>query len=96
MLAAALALTLLDSLSYDLFFVVAFVGFLVVSELTEPVRLTPQWRRRLRWLVPPAVLVFGYVVLREVVATLPEGFVPPFVRDGLLLPVGWLALGGVT
>jgi dolichyl-phosphate-mannose--protein O-mannosyl transferase len=73
MLAAALVLALLESLSYELFFVVSLIGFLVVVELTEPIRITPAWRRRLRWLIPPALLVFGYIVVRRILEILPSG-----------------------
>ena len=90
LLVTALVLALLDSLSYELFFVVSLVGFLVVTELTEPVALTPRWRRRIRWFIPPALLVFGLVVLRRVLSILPDELVPPLLRDGFfphLLPV---------
>jgi hypothetical protein len=91
LLVAALVLALLDSLSYELFFVVAFAGFLVVTELTDPVHLTPRWRRRVRWVLPPALLVVGYLVLRRVVSLLPPELVPPLLRDALLVRL--LALG---
>ena len=73
MLCALLALVLLDSLSAELFFVLSLVGFLVVVELTAPFDLTPAWRRRLRWVVLAGLLVFGYVVVRRVLAILPPG-----------------------
>lgn len=82
MLATALLLVLLDSLSYDLFFVVSFIGFLVLTELTDPITLAPRWRRRIKWLIPPALLVFGFVVLGRIVSLLPDEFVPPVLRDG--------------
>lgn len=41
MLAAALVLTLLESLTYERFFDVSLVGFLVVTELTAPFNVTP-------------------------------------------------------
>lgn len=75
MLATALVLALLESLTYDLFFVVSLIGFLVVIELTEPIGIRPEWRRRLRWLIPPALLVFGYIVIRRILAILPPGVV---------------------
>jgi len=75
MLGAALVLALLESLSYELFFVVSLIGFLVIIELTAPINLRPVWRRRLRWLIPPALLVFTYIVIRRILAILPEGVV---------------------
>lgn len=73
MLAAALVLVLLDSLSYELFFVVSLIGFLVVTELTAPIRVTPLWRRRLKWVIAVGLGVFGYVVVRRILEILPPG-----------------------
>ena len=73
MLAAVLVLVLLDSLSYELFFVVSLIGFLVVTELTAPFNVTPRWRSRLKWLIGLGVVVFGYVVVRRILEILPEG-----------------------
>jgi hypothetical protein len=81
MLAAALVLALLDSLSYELFFVVSLIGFLVVTELTEPFQLTPRWRRRIRWLIPPALLGFAYIVVRRILSILPDALVPDVLRS---------------
>lgn len=71
MLATALVLALLDALSYDEFFIVALIGFLVLIERTAPVRITPRWRRRLRWAVALGVLGIAYLVIRRVIALLP-------------------------
>ena len=73
MLTTALVLTLLDSLSYELFFSVSLVGFLVVVELTAPVRITPVWRRRLRWFILLGLGGFAYLVVQRVLAILPPG-----------------------
>lgn len=72
-LAAALLLVLLGSLTLELFFVVSLIGFLVVTELTAPFTVTPQWRRRLRWLIALGLLVFAYVVVKRILAILPPG-----------------------
>lgn len=73
MLASTLVLTLLDSLTYELFFVVSLIGFLIAVELTAPFRVTPAWRRRLRWIVLLGLLGFGYIVVRRIVEILPAG-----------------------
>lgn len=75
MLATVLVLVLLDSLSYELFFVISLIGFLVVTELTAPFNVKPRWRSRLKWLIGLGLLVFGYVVVRRILAILPEGLV---------------------
>ncbi|GAB6860712.1 hypothetical protein ACFR97_01150 [Haloplanus litoreus] len=73
MLATALVLALLDSLAYEPFFVVSFAGFLIVAELTTPVRVTPAWRQRLRWLVLLGLAGFAYVVAERALGVLPTG-----------------------
>ena len=73
LLATIVVLSVLGALSLELFFVVSLIGFLVVIELTAPFAVTPTWRRRLRWLVLLGLLVFGYVVVRRILAILPEG-----------------------
>ena len=73
MLGTLVVLALLGSLSLDLFFVVSLIGFLVVVELTAPFAVTPRWRRRLKWVILLGLLVFAYIVLRRILAILPEG-----------------------
>ncbi|WP_277552287.1 hypothetical protein [Halobaculum limi] len=75
MLGAALVLALLDSLEYELFFVVSLIGFLVVTELTAPFAVTPAWRKRLKWLIAIGLAVFGYVVIRRILEILPPGVI---------------------
>ncbi len=76
MLMAALALALLDAVSYELFFVLSLIGFLVVTELTAPFTVTPTWRRRLRWLIAIGLVGFAVVVVRRILAILPPEVVP--------------------
>ncbi|RLM83996.1 hypothetical protein D3D02_15530 [Halobellus sp. Atlit-38R] len=73
MLGAVLILVLLESLSFELVFVVSLIGFLVVTELTAPFNLTPTWRSRLRWVILLGLLGFGYIVIRRIIEILPPG-----------------------
>lgn len=66
-------LVLLDALSYELIFVVGLIGFLVVVELTAPLNVQPDWRRRLRWLILLGLIVFAVIVVRRILAILPPG-----------------------
>lgn len=75
MLGAALVLVLLDSLNYELMFVISLIGFLIVTELTAPFAVTPDWRRRLKWLIGLGLILFGYVVVRRILAILPPGVI---------------------
>ena len=74
-LGALLVLSVLGSLSLELFFVVSLIGFLVVVELTAPFTVTPAWRRRLVWLIGIGLAVFGYIVVRRILEILPPGVI---------------------
>jgi len=71
MVTAALVLSLFDSLTYELFFVASLIGFLVVTQLTAPFRITAPWRRRLRWITVFGLLGFILILVQRVLATLP-------------------------
>lgn len=73
MLAVALVLSLLSELRYELFAVVSLIGLLVVTELTAPVAVVPDWRRRLRWVILLGLVLFGYIVVRRILSILPAG-----------------------
>ena len=73
MVAVLFVLVLLDSFSYELFFVVSLIGLLVVTELTMPFRVTPPWQRRLRWVILVGLVGFAYVVVKRILEILPPG-----------------------
>lgn len=73
MLLAVFILTLLESVTLELVFVLSFIGFLVTVELTAPFTLTPHWRRRLKWITAVGLLVFAGIVIRRILAILPPG-----------------------
>lgn len=73
MLGVALLLSVLGTLDYYLFFLASLVGLLVFVTATEPVTVTPQWRRRLRWLAYAGLAAFGVVVLQRLTRNLPRG-----------------------
>jgi hypothetical protein len=73
MLFVVLALELLNSLTVSLYFILSYIGLLVVIELTAPFAVVPTWRPRLRWLVLLGLSVFGYLALRRIDDILPPG-----------------------
>ena len=75
MLGAILLLTLLDSLTAELFFVISLIGILIVVELTAPFRITPRWRKRLWVVIVLGLLGFGVIVIRRIVEILPPGVI---------------------
>ncbi|SEH45634.1 hypothetical protein SAMN05192561_10252 [Halopenitus malekzadehii] len=72
MLATLIVLTVLNALTLELYFVVALIGLLVVTELTMPVNIQPQWRYRLRWIILAGLIIFGYIVTRRILEILPS------------------------
>ena len=71
MLAGLFLLVVTDWLTYELFFVVSLIGFLIVVELTSPVHVRPPWRRRLRWTTLLGIGGFLIVLTRRTLAVLP-------------------------
>ena len=70
MLVCVLALALLDALSLELFFVLSLIGFLIVTELTAPLNVSPAWRRRLRWVILAGLIGFAIIVVRRILEIL--------------------------
>ncbi|NHN46434.1 hypothetical protein G9464_02305 [Halostella sp. JP-L12] len=75
MLATIVCLSVLGSLSLELFFVVSLIGFLVVVELTAPFSVTPRWRARLKWIILAGLAGFAYIVVRRILEILPPGVI---------------------
>lgn len=76
MLAVILVLAVVGSFSYELFFVLSLIGLLIVTELTAPFAITPNWRRRLRLLILFGLVGFGIVVVRRILEILPSEVLP--------------------
>lgn len=70
MLAVLLLLTVFDYFTVELFLVPAVVGFFVCVDALSPASIVPEWRKRLRVFILFAMLVFGYVVVRQLVTLL--------------------------
>ncbi len=71
MLSAIVLLAVFDAISLEMFFLISLIGLLIVTELTAPVNVTPEWRRRLRRVVFVSLAVFGYIVVRWIVDVFP-------------------------
>jgi dolichyl-phosphate-mannose--protein O-mannosyl transferase len=71
MITAALVLSLLNSLTYELFFVTSLIGFLIVIQLTAPFRITPPWRRRIRWITMIGLLSLVLILIQRMITILP-------------------------
>jgi hypothetical protein len=73
MLGVILLLSLLGSLTVELFFVISLIGLLIVVELTAPFRITPAWRKRLWVIIGLGLVGFGVIVIRRILDILPPG-----------------------
>lgn len=70
MVASIIVLVLLDAFTLELFFVISLIGLLIATELTAPFTVTPQWRRRLRWIILLGLVGFGYLIARRIMTIL--------------------------
>jgi len=68
MLGTILCLAVIDTLTLELFAVVSIIGFVLLVVATAPVNVTPRWRSRLKWPVLLGILLFVYLVIREVLS----------------------------
>ncbi|BAI60948.1 conserved hypothetical protein [Methanocella paludicola SANAE] len=63
-------LALFDSISYEYFFVLCLIGFLVIVELSGPFTVRPAWRSRVNIVIILGVIVFSFIVVEKVLAIL--------------------------
>ena len=63
-------LALFGSVSYEYFFVLCLIGFLVIVELSGPFTVRPAWRSRVNVVIILGVLVFSLIVVEKVLAIL--------------------------
>lgn len=61
-----LVLYLFDHLDPALYFVLSYIGFLTLVDVTSPPFVRPRWRKRLVPIVGLGVLVFGYIVSHQI------------------------------
>ncbi|THE65049.1 hypothetical protein D8Y22_07425 [Salinadaptatus halalkaliphilus] len=76
MLGTVLVLTVLGSVSLELFVSCSLIGVLVLSELTVPLNVAPAWRRRLPWLIALGLAGFGLLVVRRLLLIFPPEVLP--------------------
>ena len=68
---SALALlAVFGSLTFEYFFVLCLIGFLVIVELSGPFASRPRWRSRVNLVILLGVAVFALIVAGKVLAIL--------------------------
>ena len=73
MAGSAIILIIFESLSYELFFVLSLIGFIVMIEFTSPIAVSPVWRTRLRWILILGLIIFAYIIGVEILDSIPDG-----------------------
>lgn len=63
-------MVLAQQLNLEIFFVLWLIGLLVVTELTEPVYITPPHLRYRRGIIAAGVIIFGIIVAHKVLEIL--------------------------
>lgn len=68
MTAVVVGLSASGTFSYESFFLLSVLAFLIVVDLTKPGAVRPRWRVRLRWLLAVALVGFALVVTKRLFA----------------------------
>ena len=63
---ALVTLLTLGEFNIEFFYIVSYIGLLVVSQLYAPVETIPDWWKRLRVVHAAGFVVFGYVVAQRI------------------------------
>jgi hypothetical protein len=63
---ALAVLAVFGSLSYEYFFVLCLIGFLVIVELSGPFASRPRWRSRVNVVILVGVILFAMIVVKKV------------------------------
>jgi len=53
-----------------LFFVLGFIGFLIIVEITEPYFVKPSYLRYIRYLIGAGIVIFSAVIIQKVMEIL--------------------------
>lgn len=64
-LIALALLALFGSLDYAFYYVITFLGFLVVAALASPYIVRPRWKSRLDYVALAGTLAFGLIVAQK-------------------------------
>ncbi len=62
-------LTLFGSLSYEFFYIIAFLGFLVIASAASPYAARPRWKSRLNYVTAAGTLIFGLIIAQKFLTT---------------------------
>lgn len=63
-------LALFNSISYEYFFVLCLIGFLIIVELSGPFTVRPAWRYRVNVVIMIGVIIFFLIVIKKVLDVL--------------------------
>ena len=63
LVAGLLVLLILQLWDPGFYFIIAFTGFILATEYSEPREARPEWHKRLRWITLLSLLIFAYIVV---------------------------------
>ena len=61
---------LVERIDLALFFVLGFIGFLVIVELMEPYYVKPGYIPRIRFLIAAGIVLFGAIIVQKLLEIL--------------------------
>lgn len=73
MMAILLVFVMFSIFSYELFLIFSLLGLLALTEVVMPYRVTSNQQRRIYVFVVLGVIVTAYVIIRRIIAIVPEG-----------------------
>jgi hypothetical protein len=66
----SLFMLLAQSFSFEIFFVLSFIGFLIIVELIAPKYIQPGYMRYIRYVLVAGIVIFGVIVVQKVLEIL--------------------------
>ena len=66
----ALCMIFIERIDLALFFILGFIGFLVIIELMEPYYVKPAYRLYIRFLIAAGIVIFGAIIAQKVLEML--------------------------
>jgi len=66
----ALCMIFIERIDLALFFILGFIGFLVIIELMEPYYVKPVYLLYIRFLIAAGIVIFGAIIAQKVLEML--------------------------
>ena len=67
----------LGSLTLELFFIISFITFIAVVEMTAPDIVSVPWRRKLNWVIIVGLMISSLLLGHRIMTVLPDQWLSP-------------------